>query len=132
MAEYVLRSWSVVKMGTTNNQKKLLFTVRKAKKKISAFEDGDLHPDQVKLIANRLRVSEKDVVDMNRRLGGDTSLNSPIRDEGDSGEWQDWLVDDSPTQERVLLGSQELDSPRPALGEALTVLNNRERRIFAA
>ena len=132
MHEYVLRSWSLVKMGTTNNQKKLFFNLRKAKKKISAFEDGDLHPDQVKLIANRLRVSEKDVVDMNRRLGGDTSLNSPIRDEGDSGEWQDWLVDDSPGQERVLLENEEFDSRRQALDEALTVLNNRERRIFEA
>ena len=93
--EYILRSWSLVKMGTTANQKKLFFNLRKAKSKISALEEGDLRPDQVKLIAKRLGVTEQDVVDMNRRLGGDASLNAPIRDDGDSGEWQDWLVDDS-------------------------------------
>src|SRR5919106_4096630 len=100
--EYILRSWSLVKMGTTANQKKLFFNLRKAKSKISALEDGDLRPDQVKLIAKRLGVTEQDVVDMNRRLGGDMSLNAPIRDDGDSGEWQDWLVDDAPSQERIL------------------------------
>jgi RNA polymerase sigma-32 factor len=130
--EYILRSWSLVKMGTTANQKKLFFNLRKVKSKISAFEDGDLHPDQVKLIADRLGVTEKDVVDMNRRLGGDESLNTSIRDEGESGEWQDWLVDESPSQERLLLESEELDNRRQALGEALTVLDNRERRIFEA
>ena len=93
--EYILRSWSLVKMGTTANQKKLFFNLRKAKSKISALDEGDLRPDQVSLIAKRLGVTEKDVVDMNRRLGGDASLNAPIREEGDSGEWQDWLVDDS-------------------------------------
>ena len=92
--EYILRSWSLVKMGTTANQKKLFFNLRKAKSKISALEEGDLRPDQVKLIAKRLGVTEQDVVDMNRRLGGDVSLNAPIREDGDSGEWQDWLVDD--------------------------------------
>jgi RNA polymerase sigma-32 factor len=130
--EYILRSWSLVKMGTTANQKKLFFNLRKAKSKISAFEEGDLHPDQVKLIANRLHVTEQDVVDMNRRLGGDTSLNTPIHDEGDSGDWQDWLVDGAPSQERVLLENEELDNRRQALGEALSVLNDREGRIFAA
>jgi RNA polymerase sigma-32 factor len=130
--EYILRSWSLVKMGTTANQKKLFFNLRKAKSKISAFQEGDLHPDQVKLIATRLHVTERDVVDMNRRLGGDVSLNTPIRDEGDSGDWQDWLVDETPSQERVLLESEELDNRRQALGEALTVLNGRERRIFEA
>jgi RNA polymerase sigma-32 factor len=130
--EYILRSWSLVKMGTTANQKKLFFNLRKAKSKISAFEEGDLHPDQVKLIAKRLRVTEQEVVDMNRRLGGDASLNTPIRDEGDSGEWQDWLVDDAPSQERMLVESEELDNRRKALGEALTVLNSREQRIFEA
>jgi RNA polymerase sigma-32 factor len=129
---YILRSWSLVKMGTTANEKKLFFNLRKAKSKISAFEDGDLHPDQVKLIANRLNVTEKEVVDMNRRLGGDALLNSPIRDESDSGEWQDWLVDETPSQERVLLEREELDNRRQALGEALTVLERRERRIFEA
>jgi RNA polymerase sigma-32 factor len=130
--EYIPRSWSLVKMGTTANQKKLFFNLRKAKGRISALEEGDLRPDQVKLIAERLGVTEQDVVDMNRRLGGDVSLNLPIRDEDDSGEWQDWLVDDSPSQERVLLENQELDNRRQALGEALTVLNERERRIFEA
>ncbi|MEA2634781.1 MAG: polymerase sigma-32 factor [Chloroflexota bacterium] len=130
--EYILRSWSLVRMGTTANQKKLFFNLRKAKSKISAFEDGDLHPDQVKLIADRLGVTERDVVDMNRRLGGDASLNTSVREEDESGEWQDWLVDDSPSQERLLLESEELDNRRQALGEALTVLDNRERRIFEA
>jgi RNA polymerase sigma-32 factor len=119
-------------MGTTANQKKLFFNLRKAKSRISALEEGDLRPDQVKLIAERLGVTEQDVVDMNRRLGGDVSLNLPIRDEDDSGEWQDWLADDSPSQERALLENQELDNRRQALGEALTVLNERERRIFEA
>src|SRR6202011_345994 len=93
--EYILRSWSLVKIGTTANQKKLFFNLRKAKAEISALEEGDLHPDRVKLIATRLGVTEQDVVDMNRRLGGDASLNAPIREDGDSGDWQDWLVDDS-------------------------------------
>jgi RNA polymerase sigma-32 factor len=130
--EYILRSWSLVKMGTTANQKKLFFNLRKAKSKISALEEGDLRPEQVALIAKRLGVTEQDVIDMNRRLGGDASLNTPIREDGDSGEWQDWLVDDAPTQERVLVESEELDNRRKALGEALTVLNERERRIFEA
>jgi RNA polymerase sigma-32 factor len=130
--EYILRSWSLVKMGTTANQKKLFFNLRKAKSKISALEEGDLRPDQVQLIAKRLGVTEKDVVDMNRRLGGDASLNAPIRDDGDAGEWQDWLADDSPSQERVLEESEELDNRRKALGAALSVLNDRERRIFEA
>ena len=130
--EYILRSWSLVKMGTTANQKKLFFNLRKAKSKISALEEGDLRPDQVKLIAKRLGVTEQDVVDMNRRLGGDVSLNAPIREEGDSGEWQDWLVDDSASQESRLAESEESDNRRKALGEALSVLNDRERRIFEA
>jgi RNA polymerase sigma-32 factor len=130
--EYILRSWSLVKMGTTANQKKLFFNLRKAKSRISALEEGDLHPDQVKLIAKRLGVTEQDVVDMNRRLGGDVSLNSPIREDGDSGEWQDWLVDESASQEARLAESEERDDRRAALGEALTVLSDRERRIFEA
>jgi RNA polymerase sigma-32 factor len=130
--EYILRSWSLVKMGTTANQKKLFFNLRKAKSKISALEEGDMRPDQVKLIAKRLGVTEQDVIDMNRRLGGDASLNTPIREDGDSGEWQDWLVDEQPSQERVLAESEELDNRRKALGEALNVLNERERRIFEA
>jgi RNA polymerase sigma-32 factor len=130
--EYILRSWSLVKMGTTANQKKLFFNLRKAKSKISALEEGDMRPDQVKLIAKRLGVGEQDVIDMNRRLGGDASLNTPIREDGDSGEWQDWLVDDAPSQERILAENEELDNRRRALGEALNVLNERERRIFEA
>ena len=130
--EYILRSWSLVKMGTTANQKKLFFNLRKAKSKISALEEGDLRPDQVKLIAKRLGVTEQDVVDMNRRLGGDVSLNAPIREDGDSGEWQDWLVDDVSNQETRLVEDEESDNRRKALGEALSVLNDRERRIFEA
>jgi len=130
--EYILRSWSLVKMGTTANQKKLFFNLRKAKSRISALEEGDLRPDQVKLIAKRLGVTEQDVVDMNRRLGGDASLNTPIREDGDAGEWQDWLVDDKVSQETTLADSEELDNRKKALTDALTVLNDRERRIFEA
>src|SRR3954447_9381039 len=130
--EYILRSWSLVKMGTTANQKKLFFNLRKAKSKISALEEGDLRPDQVKLIAKRLGVTEQDVVDMNRRLGGDVSLNSPIREDGDAGEWQDWLVDESVGQESVLAESEQMANRRKALGVALSVLNERERHIFEA
>jgi RNA polymerase sigma-32 factor len=130
--EYILRSWSLVKMGTTANQKKLFFNLRKAKSRISALEEGDLRPDQVQIIAKRLGVTEQDVIDMNRRLGGDASLNAPIREEGDSGEWQDWLVDDSDSQEAILAQSEELENRRSALSDALSVLNERERRIFEA
>jgi RNA polymerase sigma-32 factor len=130
--EYILRSWSLVKMGTTANQKKLFFNLRKAKSKISALGEGDLRPEQVKTIAQRLGVTEQDVIDMNRRLGGDASLNAGIREDGDSGEWQDWLVDESASQEAVLAESQEFDNRRKALGDALSVLNERERRIFEA
>jgi RNA polymerase sigma-32 factor len=130
--EYILRSWSLVKMGTTANQKKLFFNLRKAKSRISALEEGDLRPDQVKLIAKRLGVTEQDVVDMNRRLGGDASLNTPIREDGDAGEWQDWLVDDHASQESTLADTEELDNRKKALTDALSVLNERERRIFEA
>jgi RNA polymerase sigma-32 factor len=130
--EYILRSWSLVKMGTTANQKKLFFNLRKAKSKISALGEGDMHPDNVKLIAKRLGVTEKDVVDMNRRLAGDASLNAPIREDGDSGEWQDWLADDSAGQEEILAAHEEMDNRREALTQALSVLNDRERRIFEA
>ena len=130
--EYILRSWSLVKMGTTANQKKLFFNLRKAKSRISALEEGDLRPDQVKLIAKRLGVTEQDVVDMNRRLGGDASLNAPIREDGDAGEWQEWLVDESPSQERILVENEEFDNRKKALSQALGVLNDRERRIFEA
>jgi RNA polymerase sigma-32 factor len=130
--EYILRSWSLVKMGTTANQKKLFFNLRRAKSRISALNEGDMRPDQVKLIAKRLGVTEQDVIDMNRRLGGDASLNTPIREDGDSGEWMDWLVDDSASQESRLAESEQADNRHKALGEALTVLNDRERRIFEA
>jgi RNA polymerase sigma-32 factor len=130
--EYILRSWSLVKMGTTANQKKLFFNLRKAKSRISALDEGDMRPDQVMLIAKRLGVTEQDVIDMNRRLGGDASLNAPIRDDGDSGEWMDWLVDDSASQESRLVESQQSENRHKALGKALTVLNDRERRIFEA
>jgi RNA polymerase sigma-32 factor len=130
--EYILRSWSLVKLGTTANQKKLFFNLRKAKNKISALEEGDLRPDQVKIIARRLGVTEQNVVDMNRRLDGDVSLNAPIRKEGDPSEWQDWLVDETSDQETRLAESEESDNRRKALGEAVSVLNDRERRIFEA
>jgi RNA polymerase sigma-32 factor len=128
--QYILRSWSLVKMGTTANQKKLFFHLRQAKSKISALDEGDMRPDQVKLIAKRLGVTEQDVIDMNRRLGSDASLNAPIHEDGDSGEWQDWLVDESPDQETTLAANDEFDNRRKVLSDALCVLNGRERRIF--
>jgi RNA polymerase sigma-32 factor len=130
--EYILRSWSLVKMGTTGNQKKLFFNLRKAKSKISALDEGDLRPDQVQLIAKRLGVTKQDVVDMNRRLGGDASLNAPIREDSHPGEWQDWLVDQSASQETTLAARDEYAYRRKTLASALCVLNDRERRIFEA
>ena len=130
--EYILRSWSLVKMGTTANQKKLFFNLRKAQSKISILDDGDMRLDQVKIIARRIGVTETDVIYMNRRLSGDASLNAAIREDGDSGEWQDWLVDESPDQETTLAASEEFDNRRKTLSDALTVLNERERRIFEA
>ena len=128
--EYILRSWSLVKMGTTANQKKLFFNLRKTQNKISVLDDGDMRLDQVRIIARRIGVTEADVICMNRRLGGDASLNAAIRDDGDSSEWQDWLVDESPDQETTLAASEEFDNRRKTLSDALTVLNKRERRIF--
>ena len=129
--EYILRSWSLVKMGTTASQKRLFFNLRKVKSQIQALDDGDLRPDQVTQIAEKLGVSEADVISMNRRLSGDTSLNAPIRQEADSGEWQDWLVDEnSRSQEEVLAETEELDTRKRLLRQALEVLNERERRIF--
>ncbi len=131
--EYILRSWSLVKMGTTANQKRLFFNLRKVKGKIQALEEGDLKPDQITEIATRLNVSEAEVVSMNRRLSGDASLNAPIRaTEGESGEWQDWLVDESQSQEEMLVEQDELDNRRGLLKSALKVLNDREKRIFEA
>ena len=128
--EYILRSWSLVKMGTTAAQKKLFFNLRRAKSQLQALDDGDLRPDQVKAIATKLGVPEDDVVSMNRRLGGDASLNAPIRAESESGEWQDWLVDDTPTQEDLLVESEELQRRKSYLSSAMSVLNDRERRVF--
>lgn len=130
--EYVLRSWSLVKMGTTAAQKKLFFNLRRAKSQLKALDDGDLKPDQVKQIAEKLGVSENDVISMNRRLGGDSSLNAPLKAEDASGEWQDWLVDESPSQEDHLADSEELENRRGYLADALGTLNDRERAIFTA
>ena len=130
--EYILRSWSLVKMGTTAAQKRLFFNLRKAKSRISALEEGDLKPEHLKQIADRLNVTEKEVIDMNRRLSGDASLNAPIRADAEAGEWQDWLVDDRANQETMLAEGEELDNRRDALKSALSVLNERERRIFEA
>ncbi len=129
--EYILRSWSLVKMGTTASQKKLFFNLRKAKSRISALDEGDLRDDQVETISKRLGVGKQDVIDMNRQLGGDASLNAPLR-EGGEGEWQDWLVDDATDQETLLADREESDARLGALRAALSVLNSRERRIFEA
>jgi RNA polymerase sigma-32 factor len=129
--EYILRSWSLVKMGTTASQKKLFFNLRKVKGQIQAIEEGDLRPDQVSEIATRLGVPEVDVISMNRRLSGDTSLNAPVRAESE-GEWQDWLVDETDNQETALVESEELSMRAKLLGKALDKLNDRERRVFEA
>jgi RNA polymerase sigma-32 factor len=130
--DYILRSWSLVKIGTTANQKKLFFKLRSAKRRIAAFESGDLHPDQVASIAQSLDVSDQDVIDMNRRLGGDKSINTPIRDSSETGEWQDYLVDQSPSPEAIVAEQDETDRQRKALIAAIDVLNGRERSIFEA
>lgn len=131
--EYILRSWSLVKMGTTASQKKLFFNLRRTKGQLQALEEGDLKPEHVEAIAKKLGVSEDDVVSMNRRLGGDASLNAPLRTDAEaSGEWQDWLVDDTPDQEVQLAESEELQRRRHYLADAMEGLNERERRIFEA
>ena len=129
--EYILRSWSLVKIGTTAAQKKLFFNLRRMKSKLAAIEDGDLHPDDLKKIATDLGVSEDDVVQMNRRMakGGDTSLNAPLREDGE-GEWQDWLADEGPTQDVTVAERQEADIRHDLLREALLTLNERERHIL--
>jgi RNA polymerase sigma-32 factor len=129
--EFVLRSWSLVKMGTTANQKKLFFNLRKMKGRLQALDDGDLKPDQVKTIARRLGVTEEDVVSMNQRLSGDASLNAQIRADGE-GEWQDWLVDERGSQEDMLAESDETRLRLGLLGEAMAKLTDRERRVFEA
>jgi RNA polymerase sigma-32 factor len=130
--EYILRSWSLVKMGTTASQKKLFFNLRRLKGQMQALEDGDLRPDQVKKIATHLGVPETDVVSMNRRLGGDASLNAPLRADAEGGEWQDWLVDESASQEATLVDKEETEQRRNYLQSAMDGLNDRERRIFSA
>ncbi len=130
--EYILRSWSLVKMGTTAAQKKLFFNLRKMKGQMKALEEGDLRPDQVKRIATQLGVTEEDVVSMNWRLGGDSSLNAPVRNDSESGEWQDWLVDDTIDQETALAQSEEKENRHTMLTDALKGLNERERRVFQA
>jgi RNA polymerase sigma-32 factor len=130
--DYILRSWSLVKIGTTANQKKLFFKLRSAKSKIAALESGDLHPDQVALIAKDLDVTSQDVVDMNRRLGGDKSINAPMHSNGEAGEWQDHLVDRSPSPEAIVVEQDEKERRLKALTAAIDVLNDRERRVFEA
>jgi RNA polymerase sigma-32 factor len=130
--EYILRSWSLVKMGTTAAQKKLFFNLRKIKSQLKALEEGDLRPDQVKQIATRLGVTEEDVISMNRRLAGDSSLNAPVRNDAESGEWMDWLVDETMNQEDRLAESEEKDQRHEMLTNALEGLNERERRVFEA
>jgi RNA polymerase sigma-32 factor len=131
--EYILRSWSLVKMGTTASQKKLFFNLRRMKGQLEAYEDGDLRPEHVKQIATSLSVSEEDVISMNRRLSGDSSLNAPVRADAESGEWQDWLVDEEAIdQEEALADREELEHRRAYLASALEALNERERRIFTA
>jgi RNA polymerase sigma-32 factor len=130
--EYILHSWSLVKIGTTAAQKKLFFNLRKLKSQIKALEDGDLAPEQVKKIARDLNVPEQEVISMNRRLmAPDHSLNAPLRAEGE-GEWQDWLVDDSDSQEVVLAEAQEFERRRELLDKALAMLNAREREVLIA
>ena len=130
--EYILRSWSLVRMVTTTNRKKLFFNLRKAKRKISVIDAGDMRHDQIETIAKRLGVTKQDVIDMNCWLGGDASLNTPIRNDGQSSEWQDWLVDEGASQEAMLAACDEFEYRRKALASALSVLNDRERRIFEA
>jgi len=127
--EYILRSWSLVRIGTTANQRKLFFNLRRVKIQIAALEEGDLRPDQVRQIATKLGVAEEDVVDMNRRFGGDASLNAPVREQGE-GEWQEWLVDEEDDQEQKLVENEETVNRHETLLESLALLAPRERRIF--
>jgi RNA polymerase sigma-32 factor len=129
--EYILRSWSLVKIGTTAAQKKLFFNLRRLKGKLNAMEDGDLKPDDLAKIATTLGVTEDEVTSMNRRMsmGGDTSLNAPLREEGE-GEWQDWLADTGPLQDEMLADDQERDQRHELLGAAMAALNDREKHIL--
>ena len=131
--EFILRSWSLVKMGTTAAQKKLFFNLRRMKKQLEAYEDSDLHPEDVTKIATDLGVPEQEVINMNRRMmmGGDASLNVQMRgDEADSGQWQDWLTDDRPLQDTTVADQQEAEVRREMLGEAMGALNDREQHIL--
>jgi RNA polymerase sigma-32 factor len=130
--EYVLRSWSLVKIGTTANQKKLFFNLRKVKNRISALEEGDLRPAHIALIAEHLGVTKQDVIEMNQRIGGDFSLNAQIREDGDSSEWQDRLVDEESDEESRLADAEEFEKRGKALKESLSILDDRERRIIEA
>lgn len=130
--EYILRSWSLVKLGTTSAQKKLFFNLRRVKGQINAYEDGDLRPEKVTEIAKQLGVSEDDVVSMNQRMQGDASLNAPLSKDSEGGEWQDWLVDEQLDQETALGNSQELNHRLSLLKDAMGVLNEREAEIFEA
>jgi RNA polymerase sigma-32 factor len=130
--DYILRSWSLVRISASTNKKRLFFKLRSAKNKIAAFESGDLRPDQVALIARNLDVPNQDVVDMNRRLSGDKSINTPLGNEDEIGEWQDHLVDQSPSPEALLVEQDENDHQHNALISAIAFLNDRERRIFEA
>ncbi|GJM02834.1 MAG: RNA polymerase sigma factor RpoH [Rhodomicrobium sp.] len=131
--EYILRSWSLVKLGTTASQKKLFFNLRRVKGQINAYEDGDLRPEKVAEVAKQLGVSEEDVISMNQRMQGDASLNVPLsKDAEGGGEWQDWLVDDQVDQETALGDSQELSQRLSLLKNAMNVLNEREASIFEA
>ncbi|MEM6682777.1 MAG: RNA polymerase sigma factor RpoH [Pseudomonadota bacterium] len=128
--EYILRSWSLVKIGTTSAQKKLFFNLRKIKGKLKAIEDGDLHPENVTEIATQLNVSEDDVISMNRRMSApDSSLNAPLKADAE-GEWQDWLTDDTPQQDALVADAQELSVRQNMLQQAMSVLNDRERHVF--
>ena len=129
--EYILHRWSLVKIGTTAAQKKLFFNLRRLKSKLQAIEDGDLHPEMVSKIAHTLKVSEEEVVNMNRRLTApDHSLNAPMRIDGD-GEWQDWLEDERETQETVIAEQEEYDVRRSLLKDSMSILNEREKHILS-
>jgi RNA polymerase sigma-32 factor len=127
--EYILRSRSLVKIGTTAGQRRLFFKLRQAKSRIGAIDEGDMRPEQVRVIAKELGVTEQEVIDMNRRLSGDLSLNAPLT-EDEAGTWQDYLVDDAPNQERTLAEIEQSSRRRTALAEALALLSERERRIL--
>jgi RNA polymerase sigma-32 factor len=128
--DYILRTWSLVKMGASSAQKKLFFKLRQTKARISALEDGDLRPEHVQLLASRLRVNEQEVIEMDRRLRGDVSLNVPVNNSEEVGDWQDWLVDPTPSPEDLNAEDDELGKRRRALADALKTLSDRERDII--